>query len=111
MLIKLERLVEGRKASRPADEIEPTIYDRLINKVQGGQSQVKQLNHVMLKGSNEVTLVLLKNGNADLYWNCRKISSTTDHENEIKFEYTSAMINFDSLIMWRRCNEMGMGLH
>ena len=54
----------------------------------------------MLKDDNEVTVVIRKNGQVDLYWN-KKITDSSINYNE-GYDYKEVLTNFQSVILKRK---------
>ena len=60
----------------------------------------------MLKNQNEVTVVIRKNGQVDLYWNKKIIDSSVNYNEDYVYEDVSA--NFQSVILKRKSNKDGL---
>lgn len=54
----------------------------------------------MLKDDNELTVVIRKNGQVDLYWNKKIIDSSINYNEG--YNYESVMTNFQSVILKRK---------
>ena len=57
----------------------------------------------MLKDGNEVTVVIRKNGQADLYWNQKIVDQSIDYDEGHSYKEVSA--NFQSVILKRETKE------
>ena len=62
--------------------------------------EIVKLRHVVLKDDNEVTVVVRKNGQVDLYWN-KKITDSSINYNE-GYIYKDVFTNFQSVILKRK---------
>jgi len=49
-----------------------------------------------------VTLVLRKSGHVDLYWNCKRITSTEDSDKSQSYFYTSISMSFNAAYLTRK---------
>ena len=55
-----------------------------------------------MKGDKQVTLVLRKSGHVDLYWNCKRITSTEESEEPQVYFYTSITMSFNAAYLNRQ---------
>lgn len=47
----------------------------------------------MLYGRNQVTVALRESGQVDLYWNCKRLHSTEELDED--FQYTEIEVNYE----------------
>lgn len=64
---KYEPIIEWKKVDNPKLQ---RLFDSLI------KDKIVDLRHLVLQKGHEVTVVLTEKKRVDLYWNCKKISST-----------------------------------
>ena len=69
------------------------------------KDQVKELRNIVLSGKMQATVALRQSGHVDLYWNCKKISSTKDLDEP--FTYTEIEINYQNILMRRFADNIG----
>ena len=51
-----------------------------------------------------MTLVLRKSGHVDLYWNCKRITSTEESDKSQFYLYTSITMSFNAAYLTRKVN-------
>lgn len=64
--------------------------------------KIKDYRHVCLKDKKEATLVLRESGYLDFYFNCKRVASTDENEEDQVYEYTNIRMNFTSCLLTRR---------
>lgn len=91
--------------------LKPSEFARHGSSIQDiERTEIDDCRHKVLKDGQQVTVVVRKNNQADIYWNCKLIDTTEETElanSSITIEYRLVNVNFHGAIF--ECTRKGDG--